>query len=124
MKQTICPHCGETENFHFNYDYAQKHMPVINVLCNECGEFFDDSKEKTMAQQTALNWLKDKLKETYDKEGKLPLAYTLHLVEQAKQMEKEQRIKDYNAGYTDAQCNHINDAENYANEQEYLNSKL
>ncbi len=38
-------------------------------------------------------------------------------------MEKEQRIKDYNAGYTDAQCNHINDAENYANEQEYLNDR-
>jgi hypothetical protein len=38
----------------------------------------------------------------------------------AKAMEKEQRIKDYNAGYTDAQCNHINDAENYANEQEYV----
>jgi hypothetical protein len=41
-------------------------------------------------KQTAVEWLKDKLKETYDKEGKLPLAYTLHLVEQAKQMEKEQ----------------------------------
>ena len=38
----------------------------------------------------------------------------------AKEMNKEQRIKDYNAGYTDAQCNHINDAENYANEQNYL----
>lgn len=44
-----------------------------------------------MAQQTAVEWLKDKLKETYDKEGKLPLAYTLHLVEQAKQMEKEKK---------------------------------
>ena len=43
-----------------------------------------------MAQHTAINWLKNKLKETYDKEGKLPLAYTLHLIEQAKQMEKEQ----------------------------------
>ena len=40
------------------------------------------------------------------------------------QLEKEQRIKDYNAGYTDAQCNHVNDAENYVNEQEYLNNKL
>ena len=38
------------------------------------------------------------------------------------QMEKEQRIKDYNFGYTDAQCNHINDAENYVGEQEYLSS--
>ena len=46
-----------------------------------------------MAQQTAVEWLKDKLKETYDKEGKLPLAYTLHLVEQAKQMEKEQIMR-------------------------------
>jgi hypothetical protein len=41
----------------------------------------------------------------------------------AKAMEKEQRIKDYNAGYDDAQCNHINDADNYANEIEYLNNK-
>ena len=39
----------------------------------------------------------------------------------AKEMNKEQRIKDYNAGYNDAQCNHINDAENYVNQQEYLN---
>ena len=38
----------------------------------------------------------------------------------SRQIDREQRIKDYNAGYTDAQCNHINDAENYANEQEYL----
>jgi len=45
-KQTICPHCGEKENFHFNYDYTQKHMPIINVLCNECGEFFGTSKEE------------------------------------------------------------------------------
>ena len=48
-----------------------------------------------MAQETAVSWLKDKLKETYDKEGKLPLAYTLHLVEQAKQMEKEQIINAF-----------------------------
>jgi len=52
-----------------------------------------------MAQQTAVEWLKDKLKETYDKEGKLPLAYTLHLVEQAKQMEKEQIIRSYCDGF-------------------------
>ena len=44
-----------------------------------------------MEQQTAINWLREKLQETYDKEGKLPLAYTLYLVEQAKQMEKEQK---------------------------------
>jgi len=39
------------------------------------------------------------------------------------QREREQRIKDYNAGYQDAECNHINDAENYINESEYMNQK-
>ena len=119
MKQTICPHCGETENFHFNYDYAQKHMPVINVLCNECGEFFDNNKEKAMAQQTAVEWIYNELtKVWYDVKS------SKELLKKAKAMEKEQRIRDYNAGYTDAQCNHVNDAENYVNEQEYLNNNL
>lgn len=74
-------------------------------------------------KQTVVEWLKDKLKETYDKEGKLPLAYTLHLLEQAKEIEKEQCIRDYNVGYLEAKCNHIQDAESYIAEQEYLASK-
>ena len=37
--------------------------------------------------------------------------------------EKEQRIKDYNAGYIDASVNNIHDAENYVNELEYINQK-
>ena len=44
------------------------------------------------------------------------------VIDKAKLMEREQRMKDYGAGYQDAQCNHINDAENYVNEQDYLNS--
>lgn len=44
--------------------------------------------------------------------------------EQAKQMEKERLkqefIAGYNIGYTDAQCNHINDADNTAQEREYI----
>jgi hypothetical protein len=35
-------------------------------------------------------------------------------------MEKKQRIMDYNAGHADGLCNHINDADNYINEQNYL----
>lgn len=63
--------------------------------------------------QTALNWFLSRLSKTsYDK--------VAELIEQAKQLEKEQRIQDYNAGYTDAQCNHINDAENYLNEITYM----
>jgi len=76
-----------------------------------------DIKFKDMAQQTAVEWLEELY---YKSAGNL---YGDDF-EQAKAMEKEQRIKDYNAGYTDAQCNHVNDAENYVNEQEYLNNNL
>jgi hypothetical protein len=74
-----------------------------------------------MAQQTAVEWLKDKLKETYDKEGKLPLAYTLHLVEQAKQMEKEQIVKawddgDYAYFYSKETGRDFDNGEQYYNE--------
>jgi hypothetical protein len=51
-----------------------------------------------------------------------------YILEEAKQMELEQRKEDfkigYSQGYLDAQVNHINDAENYINEREYINSKL
>jgi hypothetical protein len=76
-----------------------------------------DIKFKDMAQQTAVEWL-------YDRFLFAGYAINSKWKEQAKAMEKEQRIRDYNAGYTDAQCNHVNDAENYVNEQEYLNNKL
>lgn len=36
-----CSICGETENLHYNLDYSKQHRPVIDVLCNECGEVFD-----------------------------------------------------------------------------------
>ena len=75
-----------------------------------------------MKQQTAVSWLQDKLKETYEKEGRLPLAYTLHLVKQAKQMEKEQIIGYYLDGAYDESDNHgaqyigRKEAEQYYNE--------
>lgn len=63
--------------------------------------------------KTALDWFLERVSKTsYDKVNEL--------VENAKQIERQQRISDYNAGYSDAQCNHINDAENYVNEQTYL----
>jgi hypothetical protein len=72
----------------------------------------DDNKMKST--QTAVEWL-------YDRFLFAGYAIPSEWKEQAKQIENKQRIKDYNVGYTDAQCNHINDAENYVNEQEYLN---
>ncbi len=52
-----------------------------------------------MEQLTAVEWLEQQLKDTYDKEGKLPLAYTLDLVKQAKKMEDEQLLDRYGDGY-------------------------
>ena len=54
-----------------------------------------------MAQQTAINWLREKLQETYDKEGKLPLAYTFLLLNKAEQMEKEQIINAFDIACED-----------------------
>ena len=66
--------------------------------------------------KTAVEWLYDLSKERELDRFDL---------EQAKQMERDKRKEDlklgYNQGYLDAQCNHINDADNFANEQDYLN---
>jgi uncharacterized Zn finger protein len=40
-EKIICPNCGNTENFHFNYDYTDVNLPIEDVLCNECGAFFN-----------------------------------------------------------------------------------
>jgi hypothetical protein len=66
---------------------------------------------------TAIDWLVNQI---FAKHG---LFIYDKVIQEAKAMEKMQRIADYNVGYQDAQCNHINDAENYANEIEYLNDK-
>ena len=70
-----------------------------------------------MAQQTAVEYLIEKLFTEYRFE------FSGTIVDEAKQMEMEKTIMDYNAGYDDAQCNHINDAENYASERKYMNDK-
>ena len=53
--------------------------------------------------------------------------HTIHHLQQVErdlyvllEQEKEQKIMDYNAGHADGLCNHINDADNYINEQNYL----
>ncbi len=66
--------------------------------------------------QSAVEWLRKNLKDFPH------IKHSQHfkdLIEQAMQIEMEKCISDYNAGYDDAKCNHINDAENYANEIRY-----
>jgi hypothetical protein len=66
-------------------------------------------------KQTAVEWLA----EQYTQGN-----YSWEIYEQAKEMEKEQRIMDYNAGHADGLCNHINDVNNYINEQNYLKDEI
>lgn len=35
-----CPHCGEEENIHTNYEYSERDRPIEEFLCNECGKYF------------------------------------------------------------------------------------
>lgn len=63
---------------------------------------------------TAVSWLQQKIKETYDKEGKLPLGYVLNLVSQAKAMECDQIIKAFIDG--EHQQGFEGEAEQYFNE--------
>lgn len=43
-----CPKCGNSENLHTNYDYSHRDMPILDFLCNECGEIFYDSYYDTL----------------------------------------------------------------------------
>ena len=78
-----------------------------------------------MAKETAIDWLVEQVEQYTLTFGPIPSHKLNHLKQQAKQMENEQRKRDlktgYYQGYMDAQCNHINDADNFANEQDYIN---
>ena len=40
-EKIICPNCLSEENFHFNYDYSDPNLSIIDVMCNNCSEIFD-----------------------------------------------------------------------------------
>lgn len=67
--------------------------------------------------QAAVSWLEERI------QSNMTFMEVLSLIRQAKEIERDQRIRDYNVGYLDAKCNHVQDAENYLVEQEYLASK-
>ena len=45
MGEECCPHCGECENIHANYDWSKSDRPVEEFLCNECGKYFPPKSE-------------------------------------------------------------------------------
>jgi hypothetical protein len=58
---------------------------------------------------TGVKWL-SKEYEKWSHEGHF---IPKHLLEQALEIEKQNIIDSYNIGYNDAECNHINDGEQY-----------
>jgi hypothetical protein len=68
-----------------------------------------------MKQQTPVERLADYVRSRYD-----TTEIFKNLVDNLLHKERRQRIEDYNAGHADGLCNHINDAENYINEQNYI----
>jgi hypothetical protein len=73
-------------------------------------------------KQTAVEWLHEEYMRIL-KDNEISVLQAFEILDkhnQAKEIEKEQRIMDYNAGHADGLCNHINDVDNYINEQNYL----
>jgi hypothetical protein len=66
-------------------------------------------------KQTAIQLLKESIDYEMKLGTKMVVNWDMYI-----EMEKKQRIMDYNAGHADGLCNHINDADNYINEQNYL----
>jgi hypothetical protein len=66
-------------------------------------------------KQTVIQLLKESIDYEMKLGTKMVVNWDMYI-----EMEKEQRIMDYNAGHADGLCNHINDANNYINEQNYL----
>jgi len=60
--KTICPYCKNDDNFHYNYDYGKKEMPIIDILCNECGKIFDEKKIRKEKILKILNYDKRQIK--------------------------------------------------------------
>ena len=54
-----CPKCGEEENLHYNYDWSKQTRPIIDVLCNECGEFFGEKTPYQNVEQAIIRWNMD-----------------------------------------------------------------
>lgn len=68
-----------------------------------------------MNRQTPVERLADYVRSRYETTTVFD-----NLVSNLLQREMLQRVEDYNAGHADGLCNHVNDANNYINEQNYL----
>lgn len=80
-------------------------------------EIMNEDQKDGLYNQSSVEWLVEQVNSDHYQKAFGKTYISIELIEQAKQMEKQQRLIDYNVGYNDASRNHINDAENYVNQQ-------
>lgn len=56
----VCPKCRNKDNLHFNYDWSEQHRPIIDVMCNECGEYFKGRQDYySEVEKAIIKWSND-----------------------------------------------------------------
>ena len=56
----FCPQCGNKDNLHYNYDWSKQHRPIIDVMCNECGEYFGGQQDYySEVEKAIIKWSND-----------------------------------------------------------------
>lgn len=109
-----CPKCGELENFHYNYDYSKAERPVLDILCNECGEFFHPSLDIPKVKKDILTaedfWIQNQNPHRSQLEVMIEFA-KLHCKAQSKAILENVTIDDIGSPNGDGEwmpCNIIN----------------
>jgi len=62
IMEYVCPKCSNKDNLHYNYDWFKKERPVIDVLCNECGETFGGVDQYREVENAIIQWNIDSTK--------------------------------------------------------------
>ena len=85
---TVCKWCGKEK-----YQHKSEQKQLIIDIMN------DDAKDGLYKQQTAVQWFADKIDLLIDYVDEKTANAFLKLIEQAKQMEKQQKKKAFEKGY-------------------------
>jgi len=47
------------KNLHSNYDWSKQSRPIVDILCNECGEFFHVNNQYQEIENAIIRWSND-----------------------------------------------------------------
>lgn len=97
-------------------DLTKLEKKFIDLFANVTQEEFEQwllTKNKPMAQQTAVEWLVNHWKKLQSKGEKMSWQQIINITELAKQREKEQKEEEYKRGWEDATSTGIKEAHKY-----------